>query len=114
MDRESYNTCLRPFISGSMPQEQRKLNFCIGAKVCSGKAKNKEEAEAICLLPKPPKEPKEPKTRKRKEKPSVSCREDMIVLSKCMSEKIDLDLVVDPASIETALVDALLKCQCEI
>ena len=111
MDRESYNSCLRPFISGSMPQAERKLNFCIGAKVCSGKAKNEEEAKAICLLPK---EPKEPKARKRKEKPSVSCRGDMITLSQCMAEKIDLDLVVDPATVETALVDALLKCRCGI
>lgn len=54
--REKYNTCMKPYIRGSnKTKEQRQMNFCIGAKVCSGKAKNEEEAKKLCLLPKEPK-----------------------------------------------------------
>jgi len=54
-NREKYNQCMRPFITGSKPKEQRKQDFCIGAKICSGKAKNTDEAQRICSQPKPPK-----------------------------------------------------------
>lgn len=54
-DREEYNACMRPYMTGSKPKEQRKLDFCVGAKVCSGKAKTEEEARAICSIPKLPK-----------------------------------------------------------
>lgn len=46
--REEYNACMRPFITGSKPKEERKRDFCIGAKVCSGKATTKEEAAQLC------------------------------------------------------------------
>ena len=39
---------MRPFITGSKPKEERKRDFCIGAKVCSGKATTKEEAAQLC------------------------------------------------------------------
>ena len=57
MDRTEYNKCIRPYITGSKPKEQRKLDFCIGAKICSGRAKDRAEAERLCLLPKEPKSP---------------------------------------------------------
>ena len=49
MDRKAYNDCMRPYISGSgKPKEQRKSDFCVGAKICSGKAQSKEEALTLC------------------------------------------------------------------
>lgn len=67
MKREDYNQCMRPYITGSKPKEQRKLDFCIGAKVCSSKAKNKEEAKQMCMLPKTPKLPRKSTRQKQKE-----------------------------------------------
>lgn len=112
MDRAQYNACLRPHITGQKTKEQRKLDFCIGAKLCSSKAKTREEAMAVCSLPKEPKEPKV--TRARREKPPISCKEDMILLSQCMADKIDMNLAGNPLTVKTALVDALLKCRCRL
>lgn len=58
--RKEYNACIRPYITGSKPKEQRKLDFCVGAKICSGKASSKEEAIQLCSLPKEPKTTIEP------------------------------------------------------
>ena len=71
--REEYNSCIKKFISGTgKTPEQRRLSFCIGAKICSHKAKTEEEAKKICLLPKPDKpdksEDSEKKTRKSHKK----------------------------------------------
>lgn len=46
--REQYNACMRPFITGSKPKDQRKRDFCVGAKICSGKAETQEEALELC------------------------------------------------------------------
>jgi len=47
--REEYNACMRPFITGSgKPKEERQRAFCVGAKICSGKAKTEEEAAQLC------------------------------------------------------------------
>lgn len=105
--REEYNKCIIPYISGSKPKEQRRLDFCVGAKVCSGKAKDRAEAERLCSLPKELKP-----LRAKRGKPPVSCKEEMLTLAQCMVSRIDMNLVSNTKSIETALVDALLKCQC--
>lgn len=56
MDRVAYNTCMRPFITGKdKTKEERQQGFCVGAKLCSGKAKTEEEARAICAAPRVPK-----------------------------------------------------------
>jgi hypothetical protein len=48
-DRAAYNECMRPFITGSgKTKEKRKQDFCVGAKICSGKATNEEEAIGLC------------------------------------------------------------------
>jgi len=106
MDRESYNTCLRPYISGSMPQPERKLRFCIGAKVCSGKAKNEEEARQICMQPKPPKA-----ERTRRPRKGISCEKDMATLASCVSDNIDLSL--PQHLLKDSITKALIKCRCE-
>ncbi|MDD5220289.1 MAG: hypothetical protein PHV11_06970 [Candidatus Bipolaricaulis sp.] len=56
MDREKYNACMSPYIRGKeKTKEERRLGFCIGAKVCSGKAKTEEEARTLCNAPRLPK-----------------------------------------------------------
>ena len=47
-NRAEYNACMRPYITGSKPKEERKRDFCVGAKICSGKAQSKEEALTLC------------------------------------------------------------------
>lgn len=107
MDRQKYNACMRPFITGSKPKEQRKLDFCVGAKICSGKAKSKEEAEKLCSLPKEPREPKI----KRKQSPQT-CEKEAIKLTQCMVPKIDMDLASNINSIGTAIINAMVECKC--
>jgi len=79
MKREEYNACMSPYMKGG--GEDRKLRFCIGAKVCSSKAKNEEEARQICLSA----PAKEPKQRKARSKSKI----DAPSLSACIIEKID-------------------------
>ena len=98
-NREAYNTCMKPYITGSKPKEQRKLDFCVGAKMCSGKATNKEEAQKICLSA-PPKEP----TRRSKK----NCATDMIKVAECLAPLIkDMELIDAPI-----LSELLQKCAC--
>lgn len=47
MAREDYNACMVPWIKGQQGLERR-LSFCVGAKICSGKAKTEDEAKQIC------------------------------------------------------------------
>ena len=44
--REEYTACMKPHMTGGGPD--RKERFCVGAKLCSGKAKTKEEATRLC------------------------------------------------------------------
>ena len=54
--RQEFNACMGPFIRGKeKTKEERQAGFCIGAKICSGKAKTEEEAKAICARPHLPK-----------------------------------------------------------
>ncbi len=56
MNREEYNACISKSISGKkFSKEERKKEFCISAKTCSGKVNNREEAVSICSKPKMPK-----------------------------------------------------------
>ncbi len=55
MNREEYNQCMRPYMSGSKTKEEKQHDMCIGAKVCSGKASSAEEAEKLCSMPQIPK-----------------------------------------------------------
>lgn len=79
MNQTDYRTCMIPYMRGG--GEDRKLRFCLGAKVCSGKAKDEEEAEKLCaeaaLKPKPPK-----KTRGK-------CKIDIAALATCIITSLD-------------------------
>ena len=81
MDRAEYNSCMSPYIKGKgISQEERRLNFCAGAKLCTGKAPNIEEAKKICQS-QPPKEPKERSSRR-----SGGSKVDLEALAACIEE----------------------------
>ena len=88
MERTEYNNCMKPYISGQ--HEDRKMAFCIGAKMCTGKAKNEKEAEQICLA-QPPKEPKPRKTR-------GGAKLDVQAFSACILPKIAIGTCGDGMS----------------
>ena len=47
MAREEYNSCMVEWIRGKEGLERR-MSFCAGAKLCSGKAQTLDEAKQIC------------------------------------------------------------------
>lgn len=108
--RKEYTSCIRPYITGSKPKEQRKLDFCVGAKICSGKAKTREEAERIC------KEaaslPKTAKAKSGKRSSGKSCEKEVLELSQCMVQHIDMNLASNINSVGTAIANAMAACKC--
>lgn len=104
--REDYTKCMIPHMKGGGPD--RKLRFCMGAKICSGKASTEEEAKRVCSLPKEPK----PLKGKRKGDGSQSCEKGVLEISHCIVEHIDMDKASNINSIETAIVNAMVVCQC--
>lgn len=63
--RAEYNKCMIPFLKDGKTKEQHRMDFCVGAKICSGKSKSKEEAAQVCQISlSQPKEPKSRKTRR--------------------------------------------------
>jgi len=65
MKREEYNACVSAALSGKrFSGPERKKEFCIAAKECSGKASSRADAEQMCALS--ASQPKEPKGRKRR------------------------------------------------
>lgn len=68
MDRKSYNECMIPYLKDGKTKEQHKMDFCVGAKICSGKAPSRGRAEEICTIslsqPKEPKERRASRTRR--------------------------------------------------
>lgn len=114
MDRKDYNACMRPHITGSKPKEERKLAFCVGAKICSGKAKDEEEALKLCSLPKEPK-PVGQKTSKRTK--TDSCEKEASKLTQCVMRYFDdnklYQKILNVNSVEIAIENALLECTCQ-
>lgn len=95
MDRAAYNECMKPFISGQ--HEDRKGDFCLGAKICSGKATNEEEAAKLCA---------EAAADPLKQTQSRKSKIDPARLASCISANIDIErLTVDnlPARLEVAI-----------
>lgn len=110
MDRAEYNKCMIPYMKGG--GEDRKLRFCVGAKLCSGKAKTEEEAREICLIPKPPKEKKT-----RKSKKGSSCEDEAIILTQCVVKHLEDERfykdVQNINSVGQAIANALMECKCQ-
>jgi len=111
MDRKEYNQCMVPFMRGSKPKEQRQFDMCVGAKICSGKAGNEEEAKSICLLPKEPKA-----TKVRHANRGQSCEKDVANLAQCMISYFEArnlyKQVLNINSVELAIRNALMECSC--
>ena len=62
MDRKEYSRCVGDMLHGKkLSKEERQVEFCASSKLCSGKAKTREEALALCALPKKPAQPVAPK-----------------------------------------------------
>lgn len=96
-----------PWMRGEgLTREERNHKMCIGAKICSGKAENEKEAEAICSIPKPPKE------RKKRAEKTNTCVDDVINLAHCMVDNIDMNQASNINSIEPAIINSMLKCKC--
>ena len=103
MDRQKYNSCMAPFMKGG--GEDRKLRFCVGAKLCSGKSKTEEEARQICLT-QPPKEAKP-----RKRKAGANCAQDMATLANCVITAISPQQLT-PENFQRVLTETLQQCGC--
>ena len=89
VDRSIYNHCMKPYIQGTgKTPEERRLDFCIGAKICSGKTSDKDQARQICLT-EPPRE-KKPRGSRAKVDPHE--------LASCIIAKADGELTVDSLS----------------
>ena len=131
MDKKKYNNCMKPYITGTgLKPEERKLRFCIGAKVCSGKANTEEDARLICLQPKPAKEKAEepkvaamaeelgiPKPKKMTKSDKIVCRQEMVALTECVREGLKEELskrfgmqVAD--DVVNIMSGELIKCKC--
>lgn len=107
-DRQEYNQCMRPYITGKKALEQRRLDFCIGAKMCSGKVSSKDEAKEICLAPKPASAVSARKSRNG----AKSCQRQVEELASCTVQHIDMDQASNINSIEVALLNAMMECKC--
>ena len=100
MNQEQYRTCMKPYIAGTgKSREERRMGFCIGAKVCSGKAGSEDEARKICLAA-PPKPPKAPGGRRARGK---ACLTQMDELAKCLIEKVDFAAGADLGAVREGL-----------
>lgn len=104
MDREAYNNCMKPYMQGS--GEDKKLDFCVGAKICSGKAASEDEARQICLT-EPKKAPKSGKNKK-----SANCPADMEVLAACVVGKLTDDILSSDKDLTSIMTKILQECQC--
>jgi len=112
MDRKQYNQCMIPFMKGSKPKEQRQFDMCVGAKICSGKAGNEEEAKSICSLPKEPKPVKIAQVKR-----GQSCEREAGKLAQCMMNYFETNnlyrQILNVNSVEIAIENALLECSCQ-
>lgn len=92
MDREKYNTCMRPYIKGKdKTKEQRQQGFCVGAKICSGKAKDDKEAQYLCSLPKEPKPEKKSARRRQQEQDACNPEQFFEIASQFRNLYIDVN-----------------------
>jgi hypothetical protein len=112
MDRKQYNQCMVPYMKGSKTKEQRQFDMCVGAKICSGKAKNEDEAISICSLPKEPKPVKIGRAKK-----GQSCEKEAGKLAQCMMNYFEdnnlYKQILNVNSVEIAIRNALVECSCQ-
>lgn len=68
-------------MSGAATAEERRMNMCVGAKLCTNKASTEAEARHICET-QPPKPPKEPRK-------TCNCNEKPEQLATCLVGKLE-------------------------
>ncbi len=81
MANEDYTKCMIPWMKGGGPD--RKIRFCTGAKLCSGKARDEKDAEKQCLEA----PPAPPRTKKR----GINPRE----IAACVINNLNSELTVE-------------------
>ena len=112
MNREEYNSCVAKGMSGkTFTAEQRKLEFCVVAKLCSGKTGTREEAIKICSEPKEPKEPKQRRSRRNARQIGSLDSKGIKKVATCMVKVLDRDLLAHEDSMALAIANALDECQ---
>lgn len=100
--REDYTACMKPYMTGGGPE--RKERFCIGAKICSGKAANEPEAAKLCA--EAAANPKPPKTKRGRK---VCTLKDLNAISICLTQNIDLSTLT-PENMQKVFSKALQEC----
>lgn len=101
----TYTECMKPYMAGGGPD--RRLRFCVGAKLCSGKADNEASAKELCLS-----QPAKVSSGTAGGKaPSRSCTVSMASLAACAISKIDWD-VITQETFEEHLTKVLQECSC--
>ena len=100
--REEYTACMKPYMTGGGPD--RKERFCHGAKICSGKAKNKDEAARLCA-----EAAANPKPAKEKRGRKVCSLKDLDAISVCLVENIDISKLTTE-NMTNIFGNALKKC----
>lgn len=107
MNREEYNSCVARGMSGKhLTGDERKLEFCTVAKLCSGKSKSREEAVRMCKEPKPDKPLDGRRRRRRRTTEDVSAK-DIKRISTCVLKNLEPDRVPQEIEIANALSDCL-------
>lgn len=103
MNREEYNTCVAKGMTGKhLSGDERKLEFCVVAKTCSGKAKSREEAVRLCNEPKPEKPPKARRSRRTADG-GVNVKK----VATCVVKQLDPEQIPQYLDIANALSECL-------
>lgn len=119
MDRQKYNQCMIPHMRGSKTKEQRQKDMCVGAKICSGKAKTKEEAVKLCSVPKPVKQAKlvnnigeKPRKQKRPKMFNVICKNQAVEDAEFVIGEIENAGISVNQALANAITNSLVKVGC--
>jgi len=104
MKREEYNACVSRALKGQhFAPEERKREFCIAAKTCSGKASSREAANQMCEVT--ASQPKVTKASKRRKAPAAAGGVRLVLLTttacpSCASAKQYLQDKIDKGLVE--------------
>jgi hypothetical protein len=94
MDRESYNACMKPYMSTPGTREERRQAMCVGAKLCTGKAQDQTTAQKLCAEAQAKKAAETPeKPRKRRKKETAACPASS-TCPPCDCGKVDTELAI--------------------
>ena len=100
MDRAAYNQCMVPYMKGAASQEERHARMCIGAKICTGKAKDEKEAAHLCAQTVRERKATGVKTRR-----GGKCKIDPDVLASCIIASLDGGQLNQPKLVTLVKID---------